>query len=232
MTAARALNHVGMTVPDIDRAIDWYSAVLGFQLIYRRTLEQRPAVPEVREIFGARFGRAHQAHMLGAKGVGLELFQFLDPPVVDPQDNFRYYEPVFSTSAYRPGPRRARRRILEHGGRQRTKICSSSMDGPVASYIARIRLGISLRLCHTPMRRLSLTCRVGSSMAPPQHDQALSEPSLHVSRSAVFGTICGGREIRLRRRRNDFSLRPCGERGGGGPGRGCDRRIQCASRSN
>ena len=47
MTPARALNHVGMTVPDIDRAIDWYSAVLGFQLIYRRTLEHQPAVPEV-----------------------------------------------------------------------------------------------------------------------------------------------------------------------------------------
>jgi hypothetical protein len=58
MTAARAFNHVGMTVPYIDRAIDWYSAVLGFRLIYRRTLEHRPAVPEVREIFGPRFGRA------------------------------------------------------------------------------------------------------------------------------------------------------------------------------
>jgi catechol 2,3-dioxygenase-like lactoylglutathione lyase family enzyme len=92
MTAARAFNHVGMTVPDIDRAIDWYSAVLGFRLIYRRTLEHRPAVPEVREIFGPRFGRAHQAHLLGANGVGLVLFQFLDPPVVDPPVNFRYYE--------------------------------------------------------------------------------------------------------------------------------------------
>jgi catechol 2,3-dioxygenase-like lactoylglutathione lyase family enzyme len=123
MTAARAFNHVGMTVPDLDRAIDWYSAVLGFQLIYRRTLGHRPAVPEVREIFGPRFGRARQAHMLGANGVGLELFQFLDPPVVVPQDNFRYYETgIFHFCVTDPDLEGLVARILEHGGRQRTKI--------------------------------------------------------------------------------------------------------------
>src|SRR5262245_2341902 len=81
-----ALNHVGVTVPDMDRAIEWYGAVLGFRLIYRRVLQHRPDVPEVREIFGPRFGRALQAHMLGANGVGIELFQFLDPPVAAPSD--------------------------------------------------------------------------------------------------------------------------------------------------
>ena len=92
LPAPRAFNHVGMTVPDIDRAIAWYGAVLGFRLIFRRLLEYRPEVPEVREIFGPRFGSAHQAHLLTANGVGLELFEFIEPMVEKPDDNFRYWQ--------------------------------------------------------------------------------------------------------------------------------------------
>lgn len=123
MTAALSFNHVGMTVPDIDRAIDWYGAVLGFRLIYRRTLEHRPGVPEVREIFGPRFGRAHQAHMLGANGTGIELFQFIDPPVTTPADNFRYGETgIFHLCVTDPDLEGLVARVVAHGGRQRTKI--------------------------------------------------------------------------------------------------------------
>lgn len=175
LAAARAFNHLGLTVPDIDKAIDWYGAVLGFRLIYRRTLEHRPAVPKVREIFGLRFGRAHQAHMLSANGVGLELFQFLDPPVVDPADNFRYYETgIFHLCVTDPDLEELVARILEHGSGQ--KFGGSSKDGLAGSYIARIHSAISLRLCPTPMPRPSPTCPVGMSTATPQHDQVLPEP--------------------------------------------------------
>src|SRR5579871_4540901 len=105
------------------------------------------------------------------------------------------------------------------------KYGSSSKDGPAGSCIARIRSVISLRLCPTPTRRLSPTCRVGASMAPPQHDQALSKPSFHVSGGAILGSLCGGCERWLRRCRNDLSPRPCRDqdKGGGKCGPGCDR---------
>ena len=91
MSAPLAFNHIGITVPDIDRAIDWYRSVMGFQLIVRRLMQYQPQIPEVREIFGPRFACAHQAHLLSANGVGIELFQFLDPPVVAQDDNFQYW---------------------------------------------------------------------------------------------------------------------------------------------
>jgi len=84
MAAPLALNHIGMTVPDIDHAIDWYGSVMGFRLIFRRLMEYQPQIPEVREIFGPQFVRAHQAHLLSANGVGIELFQFLEPAVAAP----------------------------------------------------------------------------------------------------------------------------------------------------
>jgi catechol 2,3-dioxygenase-like lactoylglutathione lyase family enzyme len=123
MTPPLAFNHVGMTVPDIDRAIDWYGVVLGFRLIFRRVLEYRPDVPEVREIFGERFRRAHQAHLLSANGVGLELFQFVDPPVSMDEDNFRYWQRgIFHLCVTDPDLEGLVGRVVANGGKQRTRI--------------------------------------------------------------------------------------------------------------
>ena len=75
---ALAVNHVGVTVPDIHAAIDWYGEVLGFHCI------MGPCVLDADEytaaIFGSRFRRAWQAHLRSGNSVGIELFQFIDPP--------------------------------------------------------------------------------------------------------------------------------------------------------
>ncbi|MGB7099466.1 MAG: VOC family protein [Xanthobacteraceae bacterium] len=123
MAAPLAFNHVGITVPDIDLAIDWYGSVLGFRLIFRRLMQYQPQIPEVREIFGPRFARAHQAHLLSANGVGIELFQFLDPPVTPPDDNFQYWQTgIFHLCITDPDLDGLVTRIVAGGGRQRTKI--------------------------------------------------------------------------------------------------------------
>lgn len=72
------VNHVGLTTPDIFATIDWYAAVFGFALIMGpRVLEGG----EAQAIFGPRFRTAYQAHLLSSNGLGIELFQFVDPPV-------------------------------------------------------------------------------------------------------------------------------------------------------
>jgi catechol 2,3-dioxygenase-like lactoylglutathione lyase family enzyme len=89
----RALNHVGITVPDIFAAIDWYGAVLGASHIMGPRLLQADsaATHETPSIFGPRFRRAYQAHLLTANGVGLELFQFVEPPVEVPAETMPYW---------------------------------------------------------------------------------------------------------------------------------------------
>ncbi|WP_316155065.1 VOC family protein [Cupriavidus sp. BIC8F] len=127
----RAFNHVGLTVPDIDRAIAWYGAVFGFQLIYRRTIELTPGVPEVAEIFGPRFEKAYQAHLVTANGVGLELFQFITPAVEPREDTFKYWrQGVFHLCFTDPDLGGLAARIVANGGKQRTKVWTFLPDRP------------------------------------------------------------------------------------------------------
>ncbi|WP_068182724.1 VOC family protein [Mycobacterium sp. UM_CSW] len=85
--AGLAINHVGVTVPDINAAIDWYEAVFGFRCIMGPRELDSGGHPEAAGVFGSRFRRAWQAHLLSANSVGIELFQFVDPPTRGPRSS-------------------------------------------------------------------------------------------------------------------------------------------------
>jgi predicted enzyme related to lactoylglutathione lyase len=91
--SALALNHIGLTVPDIFAAIDWYGELFGTTHIMgpRLLASDGKGSKETSGIFGRRFRRAYQAHLLLANGVGIELFQFIDPAVEMPDENMPYW---------------------------------------------------------------------------------------------------------------------------------------------
>jgi catechol 2,3-dioxygenase-like lactoylglutathione lyase family enzyme len=90
--SALAVNHVGITVPDIQAAIAWYGEVFGFHCIMgpRVLRASSAATAETASILGPEFGVAYQAHLLTAGGVGLELFQFVEPPVAEAEPGLGY----------------------------------------------------------------------------------------------------------------------------------------------
>jgi predicted enzyme related to lactoylglutathione lyase len=79
-TVALAVNHVGLTVPDIHAAIDWYGEAFGFRCIMGPRALASAGHGEAAQVLGSRFREAWQAHLLCGNGVGIELFQFIDPP--------------------------------------------------------------------------------------------------------------------------------------------------------
>lgn len=119
------VNHVGVTVSDIDAAVEWYKKVFGLELMAgpmdcsRHTIgaERR------RDVFGEQWGAMKLAHLMTSNGAGIELFQFLEPPVESLDDNFTYW---------RVGPHHVGltvddfdgtlRLLLEEGGLQRTEV--------------------------------------------------------------------------------------------------------------
>lgn len=121
----RAINHFGLTVPDIFAAIDWYRDVLGFtHIMGPRVLQaDSKATHETPSIFGPRFRKAYQAHMLSGNGVGLELFEFVEPRVERREDNFEYWKVgVFHLCVTDPNVAAMAARIVADGGRQRIPV--------------------------------------------------------------------------------------------------------------
>lgn len=123
--APLAFNHAGVTVPDIFAAIDWYADVLGFTPIMApRLLEPASrATHETPSVFGPRFGRAYQAHLLTGNGVGIELFQFVEPAVGEREAEMAYWRRgPFHLCFTHPDVPAVAERIEAAGGRRRTPV--------------------------------------------------------------------------------------------------------------
>ena len=97
-SVARVLNHIGLAVPDLDAALAWYRDVLGFELL-TAPVEMRAADPELGEalvsMLGPRVRHFRIAHLTMGNGVGLQLFQFIDPAPV-PVDGSVFWRTGFS----------------------------------------------------------------------------------------------------------------------------------------
>lgn len=123
--APLCVNHVGVTVPDIFAALDWYVETLALTPIMQpRLLEaSAPATHETPSVFGPRFRRAYQAHLLAGNGVGIELFQFVEPEVAPREDEMAYWRRgPFHLCLTHPDVEALSARIAAAGGRRRTPV--------------------------------------------------------------------------------------------------------------
>jgi catechol 2,3-dioxygenase-like lactoylglutathione lyase family enzyme len=110
-----AFAHVGVTVPDVDRAVRWYRDVLGLDPI-GPTVEVRANEGHggavAADVFGPRFGRFRQAHLATANGVAIELFEFPEPE--------QWRTGIFHFCLATPEIEDMAGRIASRGGRVRT----------------------------------------------------------------------------------------------------------------
>ena len=122
--APLALNHVGITVPDIHAAVDWYGEVFGCSHIMGpRLLEvDAQATAETGAVFGPGFRRMLQAHLLTGNGVGLELFEPLDPKPLPPAEGLDYQRRgPWHIALTHPDVEAVVARIVAHGGHKHTE---------------------------------------------------------------------------------------------------------------
>ncbi|WP_077624791.1 VOC family protein [Sediminibacillus massiliensis] len=77
-----AITQIGLTVPDIDKAVDWYSKVLDFKVIVAPydTIEKKQLTDLSRDLYGAPFRRARLAQLNDPNKIGIELFEFEQTP--------------------------------------------------------------------------------------------------------------------------------------------------------
>lgn len=78
-THPRSLAHVGVTVPDIEEAIDWYESVLGFDCMMGPETVDREDGSHIAELCAdvlGEFDTVRIAHLSTGNGVAVEFFEF------------------------------------------------------------------------------------------------------------------------------------------------------------
>lgn len=115
-------NHVGIAVPDLDRAVAFYVGALDLHHVMGPvdvSEDDGGAIGEMcRDVFGAGWGRFRIAHLVTADRIGFELFEF---PRTEPERRpFEYWRPALFHFCVQDGDLEGRlAKIVAHGGRQR-----------------------------------------------------------------------------------------------------------------
>lgn len=141
------VNHVGVTVTDLDAAVEWYADLFGLSLVgaISTASVDSPYGEFRRGVFGDGWSRMRQARLADSHGVGLELFQFEVPATVCLDDNFTYWmagpHHVALTVADTPA---TVERIVASGGRLRGHVASV---GPAHVAYCSDPWGNTLELC-------------------------------------------------------------------------------------
>jgi lactoylglutathione lyase family protein len=89
----RTFSHIGISVPDLEGAVRFYTEVLGWYVIMEPTTitEDDSAIGKMcTDVFGAGWSSFKIAHLSTGDRVGVELFQF--PNQESPKNNFEYWK--------------------------------------------------------------------------------------------------------------------------------------------
>ncbi|MET7992167.1 VOC family protein [Amycolatopsis sp. NPDC005232] len=119
------VNHIGVTVGDLDEAIEFYSAVFELRILVgaETATRETAGADRRREVFGERWREMRIAHLADDNDTGVELFQFIDPEMTAPQEHFDYWRIGFSHLAFTTPDLDSTLATLEaHGGSVRTGI--------------------------------------------------------------------------------------------------------------
>ncbi len=124
MTYPRAFSHIGLSVPDLDRAVKFYTEVMGWYVLMPPTTitEDDSAIGVMcRDVFGPGWKSFRIAHLSTPDKVGVEIFQF--EGAYTPKDNFDYRRSgVFHFCVQDPDVEGLVKRIVENGGKQRMPV--------------------------------------------------------------------------------------------------------------
>jgi len=119
------INHIGITVPDIDAAVAFYTGAFGLSVLVAPFDASTGTEGGERrfDVFGAKWKHMRLAHLVNADGAGFEIFQFVRPPVHQLEEGFDYWNTGVSHIAMTVDDLEAViARITELGGRARSEI--------------------------------------------------------------------------------------------------------------
>lgn len=89
----QVINHIGLNVPNVEKAVKWYSKMFGFQLmgnkVHYTKRSENPGSSKF-SVYPESLQELKVALMTTGNGIGLEIFEFIEPKTYVPEDFFEY----------------------------------------------------------------------------------------------------------------------------------------------
>jgi catechol 2,3-dioxygenase-like lactoylglutathione lyase family enzyme len=122
----KIINHIAISVPNLDEAVKWYMEVLGFtavkqavEIVADDSLKGRA----IKDIHGPKIKKMRMAWLSTANQIGFEIIEYVQPKAERRTDNFEYWKSGFIHICITdPDIEGLCKRISEGGGKQRTEI--------------------------------------------------------------------------------------------------------------
>ena len=77
-----SINHIAISVPDLEKGLKWYQEVMGFTIVrgpVELTSDNIQVGKALKNIFGSKFKKLRIVWMSSANNIGVEIFQFIQP---------------------------------------------------------------------------------------------------------------------------------------------------------
>lgn len=120
----RTLSHFGISVPNIEKAVKFYTEVMGWNIIMKPTTIKKDdsAIGIMcNDVFGDNWTEFKIAHLSTGDKIGVELFEF--PNNIPTEKEFKYWRTgLFHFAVQDPDIEGLTKRIVEAGGKQRMPI--------------------------------------------------------------------------------------------------------------
>lgn len=136
------INHIAISCVDLPALVSWYTRILGFQLIGEIRHFKRSVDPTPFETIFVSYPESLQelkfAVLTSGNGVGVEVFQFIEPQVRLRDEEFEYTRTgFFHICVTDPNPEALLAKIEQEGGRrvgEYMKYARYGLDGHRAIY--------------------------------------------------------------------------------------------------
>ncbi|KAK0658851.1 hypothetical protein DIS24_g4528 [Lasiodiplodia hormozganensis] len=132
-TYNRVFNHIGVSVPNAEATVDWYSRVLGFQLLGKICHIKRSENPNdpIFGIYPKELQEVKLAKMVTGNGVGFEIFEFINPRFQEAKAFDYQKSGFFHVCVTDPHPKELAAKVIAEGGRQIGRTVDPSGKGEI-----------------------------------------------------------------------------------------------------
>lgn len=121
----KSFSHIGLSVPDIKKAVEFYSEVMGWYIIMPPSIvkkEKDSAIGQMCiDVFGDDWETFEIAHLSTSDGIGVELFSFPNKDM-KPSEFNPFNTGLFHFCVQDPNIEELIEKIVSYGGKQRMPI--------------------------------------------------------------------------------------------------------------